>query len=262
MLDGLLWGQPSEIVADLMDALWKDASEEVRRELARMLPDLVEMAEEDSQNMFSSGRSSADMAAVDRITLAIRKADPDLPFLAAGGLSLWRRFGLRLLPYFVELLPYALSQANQPSQRMEAVKAYVGNRVDIEAWLEAIRELSMGDAKMLPALIVETSQAMLDRFRTDRIALARAIEYTVKCDVPFSLLKTLAHAYQRAALADGTEPTPEDERAQAILGRMFGTMTKKPRAKGRAKRKNKLPRKPEPQSSGGQLELPLDENDP
>jgi hypothetical protein len=267
MLDSLLWGQPSEIVADIMDALWKDASEEVRRELAHMLPDLVEMAEEDSQNMFSSGRSSADMAAVDRITLAISKADPDLPFLAAGGLSLWRRFGLRLLPYFVELLPYALSQANQPSQRMEAVKAYVGNRVDIEAWLEAIRELSMGDAKMLPALIVETSQAMLDRFRTDRIALARAIEYTVKFDmprfdVPFSLLKTLAHAYQRAALADGAEPTPEDERAQGILGLMFGTMTKKPRAKGRAKRRSKTPRKPEPQSSGSQLELPLDENDP
>jgi hypothetical protein len=72
----------------------------------------------------------------------------------------------------------------------------------------------------------------------------------------------LAHAYQRAALADGAEPTPEDERAQAILGLMFGTVTKKPRAKGRAKRGRKAPRKPEPQSSSSQLELPLDENDP
>ena len=264
MLDSLLWGQPSEIVADIMDALWKDASEGVRRELAHMLPDLVEMAEEDSVGSGAglAHGERADMAAVDRITVAIRKADPDLPFVAAGGLSLWRRFGLRLLPYFVELLPYALSQATQPSQRMEAVKAYIGNRVDIEAWLEAVRELAMGDAKMLPALIVETSHAMLDRFRTDRIALARAIEYTVKFDMPFSLLKTLAHAYQRAALADGAEPTPEDERAQVVLGRMFGTMTEKPRAKGRAKRGRKTPRKPELQSGGSQLELPLDKNDP
>jgi hypothetical protein len=265
MLDSLLWGQPSEIVADIMDALWKDASEGVRRELAHMLPDLVEMAEKDSSDILWGSRSLGDAAAIDRIGLAASKADPDLPFLAAGGLPLWRRFGLRLLPYFVELLLYALSQASQPSQRMEAVKAYVGNRVDIEAWLEAIRELSAGDAKVLPALIMETSQAMLDRFRTDRIALARALEYTVKFDMPFSLLKTLAHAYQRAALADGAEPTPEDERAQVVLGRMFGTMTrkpKKPRAKGRAKRRSKTPRRPELQSRSSQLELPLDENDP
>ena len=262
MLDSLLWGQPSEIVADMMDALWKDASEEVRRALARMLPDLMQMAEEDSNDMLWGSRSTADMAAIDRIALAASKSDPDLPFLAAGGLSLWRRFGLRLLPYFVELLPYALSQASQPGQRMEAVKAYVGNHVDIEAWLEVIRELCMGNAKMLPSLIAETSQAMLDRFRTDRIALARAIDYTVKFDAPFSLLRTLAHAYQRAALADGAKPTSEDGRAQGILGRMFGGKPKQSPAKGRARRGRKAPRTPKRRSGSSQLELPLDENDP
>src|SRR5450759_4421048 len=262
MLDSLLWGQPSEIVADIMDALWKDAGEGMRRALARMLPDLVEMAEEDSNDMLWGSRSTGDMAAIDRIALAASKADPDLPFLAAGGLSLWRRFGLRLLPYFVELLPYALSQASQPGQRTEAVKAYVGNRVDIEAWLEALRELSMSDAKMLPSLIAETCQAMIERFRTDRIALARAIEYTLKFDAPLSLLKTLAHAYQRAALADSADPTPEDEQAQRVLDRMFGGKPKKYPTKGRAKRGRKAPRKPTLQSGSDQLELPLDENDP
>jgi len=262
MLNSLLWGQPSEIVADIMDSLWKEASEDVRRELARILPDLMEMAEEDSQRVLCGSHSTSDMAVIDRIALEASKADPDLPFLAAGGLSLWRRFGLRLLPYFVELLPYALSQASQPGQRIEAVKAYVGNRVDIEAWLEVIRELSMGDSKILPPLMAETGQEMLERFRTDRIALARAIDCTVKFDAPSSLLKTLAHAYQRTMLADAAEPTPEDERAQAILARMFGGKPKKSTAKNRAKRARKPSRRPKLRSGSSQLDLPLDENDP
>jgi hypothetical protein len=262
MLDSLLWGQPSEIVADIMDGLWTEASEDVRRELARVLPDLMEMAEEDSQHMLLGSRSTADLAVIERIALAASKADPDLPFLAAGGLSVWRRFGLRLLPYFVELLPYALSQASQPGQRIEAVKAYVGKRTDIEAWLEVMGELSVGDSKMLPSLIAEAGQAMLERFRTDRIALARAIECTVRFDLPFSLLKTLAHAYQRTMLADGAEPTPEDERAQVVLARMFGGKPKKPPGKDRAKRGRKPLRKPKLRSGSGQLELPLGENDP
>jgi hypothetical protein len=260
--DSLLWGQPSAIVADIMDTLWKDASLEVRQELARMLPDLVEMAEEDSQNTILGARSSADLATIERIALAASKADPDLPFLAAGGLALWRRFSLRMLPYFVELLPYALSQTSQPYQRIEAVKAYVGDRVGIEPWLEVLRELSLGDAEMLTSLMVETSQAMLERFRTDRIALARAIDYTVDLDTPFSLFKTLAHAYQRAALADRAEPTPEDERAQRILDQMFGEEPKKLPTRGRAKRKRKASPKPNLQRGGRQLDLPLDEHEP
>ena len=175
-----------------MDALWKDASEELRRELARMLPDLMEMAEDASINLLEGSHSFADMATVARLASAATKADPDLPFLAAGGLTLWRRFGLRSLPYFVELLPYALFQASQPGQRMEAVKAYIGNRVDIEAWLEVLRELSMGDAEMILSLIAETSQAMLDRFRDDRIALARALDYAAKSDVPLWIVGTSA----------------------------------------------------------------------
>ena len=262
VLDSLLWGQPSEIVADIMDALWPDASEDLRRDLARMLYDLVEMAEEDSQRTLLGSHSFADMATVDRIALAASKADPDLPFLGAGGLSLWRRFGLRSLPYFAELLPYALAQTSQPSQRIEAVEAYVGNRVDIEAWLEVIRELSMGDATMLPSLIAETAHTMIERFRTDRVALARAINHTATLDVPFALVKNLAHAYQRAALADGTEPTPEDERAQVVLALMFGGKPKRSPAKGRAKRGRKVLRKPKPQDGSGQLELPLDGNEP
>jgi hypothetical protein len=261
MLDGLLWGQPGEIVADIMDVLWKDASEEVRDDLARMLPDMMEMAEEDSQRMMLGSQSFADMATVDRIALAASKADPNLPFLGAGGLSLWRRFGLRLLPYFAELLPYALSQTSQPSQRFEIVQAYVGNRADITAWLEVIGELSLGDSTMLPSLIAETCRAMIERFRTDRIALARAIDRIAKLDVPLGLLKNVAHAYQRAVLADGAEPTAEDQRAQAVLSLMFGDRPKRSPGKGRAKRRKKAPRKTNPRSGPGQLELPLDEND-
>jgi hypothetical protein len=262
MLDSLLWGQPSEIVADLIDALWKDASLDLRRELAHMLPDLMEMAEEDSQRTLLGSHSFGDMATIDRIGLAASKADPDLPFLAAGGLTLWRRFGLRLLPHFVELLPYALSQASQPSQRIEVVRAYVGNRVDIDAWLEVIRELCYSDSAILPSLIAETSRAMIERFRTDRIALARAIDRTVKIDVPFTLVKDLAHAYQRATFADGAEPTPEDERAQTVLALMFGGKPKKSPAKRRAKRGTGTSRKPKQRSDSGQLVLPLDENEP
>ena len=261
MLDSLLWCQPSDIVAEVVDTLWKDASEEFRRELSRMLPDLMEMAEEASLSVLSGSHSLADLATLDRIVSVADTADPDLPFLAAGGLTLWRRFGLRSLPYFVELLPYALFQASQPSQRMDAVKAYVGNRKDIEAWIEAIRELSEGDSPVLPPLVAETSRMMLDRFRDDRIALARAINYTAKLGAPIALVKIIAHAYQRAALTeDGPEPTPEDERAQTVLALMFGSMAKESPAKHRTKRARKASRRPT--NPSGQLELPLDEKDP
>ena len=120
----------------------------------------------------------------------------------------------------------------------------------------------MGDATMLPSLIVETVHAMIERFRTDRVALARAINHTAALDVPFTLLKKLAHAYQRAALADGAEPTPEDERAQVVLALMFGGKPKRSPAKGRAKRRRKMSRNPKLQDGSGQLDLPLDGNEP
>jgi hypothetical protein len=261
MLSSLRWGQPGEIVADIMDVLWKDASEEVRGDLARMLPDFIEMAEQQSEYQLQDSLSLADMATVERIALAASKADPDLPFLAAGGLSVWRRFGLRSLPYCAELLPYALSQASEPSHRFEIVQAYVGSRVDIDAWLEVIAELSLGEAAMLPSLMVETCHAMIERFRTDRIALAHAIGRIVKLDLPFSLLKDVAHAYQRAVLADSAEPTSEDEEAQTLLRLMLGDRPKKSPGKSRTKRTKKAPRKTDPRSGTGQLELPLDEND-
>ena len=262
MLDSLVWGQPSEIVADIMDALWKDASEGLRRELARMLPDLMETAEGDSQRVLLGSHSYADMATIERIASAASKSDPDLPFLVAGGLSLWRRFGLRSLPYFAELLPYALAQTSQPSQRIEVVKSYVGSRVDIEAWLEVIRELSMGESTMLPSLIAETVHAMIERFRSDRIALARAINFAAALDIPLAVFKNLAHAYQRAALADGAESTREDERARFFLTLMFGGKPPNSPAKRRAKRGRKASRKPKLQDGSGQLELPLDGNEP
>jgi hypothetical protein len=260
MLDSLLWGQPSEVVADIVDALWKDGSEAVRKDLARMLPDFIELAEEDSQRMLLGSQSLPDLATIERIATAASKADPDLPFLGAGGLTLWRRFGLRLLPYFVELLPYALSQASQSSQHIEVVKAYVGNRTDIEAWLEVVGELSESDSTMQALLMKDTCKLMIERFRTDRIALARAIGRTVDFDLPFGVLKDLAHAYQRAALADGAEPSPEEDRARAVLAVMFGDRPRKSPRKGRTKRKPL--RKPAPPSGTSQLDLPFDENGP
>jgi hypothetical protein len=208
----------------------------------------------------AGSRSFSDLAALDRIVSDADKSDPDLPFIAAGGLSLWRRFGPRALPYCVELLPFALSQANQAKQCIEVVMAYVGSRAGIDAWLEVLRELCMGDAKMLPSLMAETCRLMLDRFRDDRIALARALKQAMEFHAPFSVVKTLAHAYQRALLAeDGTEITPEDERAQEILGLVFGHGSKKSPRKIRPARARKTSQKK--QGESGQLALPLGEND-
>jgi hypothetical protein len=260
LLDSLVWGQPTEIVADIVDALWTGASENVRRDLSYVLPDLVDLSEKTSLTALAGSRTFSDLAALDRIASEANKADPDLPFIAAGGLSLWRRFGPRALPYCVELLPFALSQASQPRQRIEVVTAYVGSRTDIEAWLEVLRELSMGDAEMLPSLIAETCRLMLDRFRDDRIALARALNQAMGSHASFTVIKTLAHAYQRAVLAeDGTEITSEDRRAQEILGLVFGHGNKKSPRKSRPSRARKTSRKP--QGERGQLALPLDEND-
>jgi hypothetical protein len=264
LFDSLLWGQPGEIVVDVMDALWKHASEELRRALSRLLPDLMEMAEDASMSVLANSRVFSDMDTLDRIVVAANKADPALPFLAAGGLTLWRRFGLRSLPYFVQLLPYALSQASQPSHRIEVVKAYVGSRGDIEAWLEVIRELSLGESDMLPSLIEETTRTMLDRFRDNRIALARALDYTMRIHAPLGFAEVLGHAYQRAALAqdneDGTENMREDERARAILALLFRGEIEKPPAKRRTKRRRTAPR--DAHGPGSQLALPLRENDP
>ncbi len=258
LLDSLAWGQPSEIVADVIDAVWKTASDNVRRDLARILPDLIDLSEKTSLTALVGSRTFADLATLDRIVSDADKADPDLPFMAAGGLSLWRRFGLRALPYCAELLPFALSQASQPRQRIEAVTAYVGNRTDIEAWLEVLRELSMGESEMLPSLIGETCRLMIDRFRNDRIALARAVNQTMGLSAPFAVVKVVAHAYQRAALAeDGAELTPEDERARELLGFMLGHENKKSPRKIRPARARKTSRK----KQGGQIALPLDEDD-
>jgi hypothetical protein len=267
LLDDLLWAQPSEIVADLIDALWNDASEDLRRRLSELIPDLIENAEEAGMHALEGSHSLRDLATYDRIAELAEKADLNLPFLAVGGLTLWRRFGLRSLPYCVGLLPYALSQA-KPDQRLEVVKAYVGNRVDIDAWLEAIRELSDRAPESVASLVEEAVRTMLDRFRSDRSALAHALEHAERFDASPGLLKRLAHAYQRATLAqenDGAELGPEDRRAREILAFLLrGKMktTKKPpapRTKRPTTRRNKAPR---PDGPDGQLLLPLGEEKP
>jgi hypothetical protein len=258
LLDDLLWGQSSEVVADLIDALWNDASEQLRRDLSALVPDLIENAEEAGMHALERSHSLRDLATYDRIAERALAADPSLPFLAVGGLTLWRRFGLRSLPYCVRLLPYALSQAN-PGQRMEVVQAHVGNRVDIEAWMEAIRELSAVDPEATSSLVEQTARTMLDRFRDDRTALARALAYAERFHAPLALIKRLGHAYQRAALAqegDGAESTPEDRRAREILALLFGGTTKRRPARPPTKTRNKTrgrPRGPD------QLALPLGE---
>jgi hypothetical protein len=261
LLDELLWGQPSEIVADLIDAVWDHASERLRRELSELLPDLIQNAEEAGMHALDSSHSLRDMAAFDRIAEACETADPTLPFMALGGLVLWRRLGLRSLPYCVRLLPFALSQT-APGQRMEAVQAQVGKGADIEAWLEAIRELSACDPDAISPLVEQTVRAMLDRFRDDRTAFARALAYAERFGAPLGLLKRLGHAYQRAALAqdaDSVEATPDDRRATEILRSLFGG--------GLKKRPTKRPTKPKGRTRGaacdaaGQLALPLGEDE-
>jgi hypothetical protein len=268
LLDDLLWGQPSEIVAELIDVSWSGASESLRRDLSALLPDLIENAEEAGMHALEASHSLHDLAAFDRIAQLANAADPNLPFLAVGGLALWRRFGARALPYCVGLLPYALSQA-KPGQRMEVVQSFIGGR-DIDVWLEAVRELSAGEPEVTESLVAQTVRAMLDRFRDDRRALARGLGYAEKFHAPIDLLRGLGHAYERAALAqeiDGAEVTPEDRRARAILDLVFGGRLKKRAAKPPTKRKRKKKSNDENKTgkrSGpdGQLGLPFGENEP
>ena len=262
LLDDLVWGQPCELVVDLIDAVWNDASEGTRRVLAATIPTLITMAEDASMDRLAGSRSLGQLAAIERIASAAAAADPDLPFLGAGGLVLWRRLGPRALPYHVGLLPFALSQARHADQRIASVKAYIGDRTDIEAWLEAMRELARGDSEILPPLIDETSRLMIERFWDDRIALARGLAYAARFGAPWRHLRTLAHAYQRAAFAaDDAEPAPEDRRALRILANMFGGQYQAPRKRqaGSGKRAKRR-RKPEPQRE--QLALPLGETEP
>jgi hypothetical protein len=256
LLDFLLWGQPGEIVADLIDALWNHASEGLRRCLADLIPDLIENAEEAGMHALAGSHSLGNRAAFDRIVDLAEAADETLPFMALGGLALWRRFGQRSLPYCVRLLPYALSQTD-PGQRMEVVRAYVGDGGGIEVWLAAIREISVGDPKVASPLVDQALRAMTERFRDDRTSLARGLAYAFDSGAPLGLLKRLGHAYQRAMISqeiEGDKGGPEDRRAAEILADLFGRQAKRRTAKRPAKPKRKLGRPPGPD---GQLALPL-----
>ena len=262
LLDDLIWGQPCELVAELIDAVWNDASEDTRRVLAATVPTLITMAEDASVDRLAGSRSLGQLAALDRIASAAAAADPDLPFLGAGGLVLWRRLGPRALPYHVGLLPFALSQARHAEQRIAAVKAYIEERTDIEAWLEAMRELARGDSEILPPLIDETSRLMIERFWDDRIALARGLAYAARFGAPWRHVRTLAHAYQRAVFAtDDAEPTPEDRLALRLLANMFGGQYQAPR-KRQAGSGKKAKRRRKPRQEKEQLCLPLGESEP
>jgi hypothetical protein len=149
------------------------------------------------------------------------------------------------------------------------VHAYLDKRVDSEAWLDAIRELSAAAPGSMTPLVEQTLQTMLERFREDPTELARALVCAERTDAPPGLLKRLAHAYQRAVLAqegDGAEATPEDVRAREILGFLFGgrgTKRPKPRAKPRSKRPSDKGKKGGASAgASGQLSLPLAEDEP
>jgi len=262
LLDDLAFGQPVDLATDLIEAVWTDASEETRRSLAATIPALITIAEETTLERLASSRSSGQQAIIDRIAAIADAADPDLPFLGAGGLLLWRRLGPRALPYHAQLLPFALSQVRTPAQQREVVKDYLGGKADILAYLEAMRELGMCESESLVPLIDETCRLMVERFGEDRVALARGLAYAARFGAPWRHQRTLAHAYQRAVLAaDDAEPTPDDRIAVRIMTTILGEQLASPRKK-QADRGKKTTQRRKTREAKGQLKLPLDEKEP
>jgi len=261
-LDDLVWGQPVDLVADLIDAVWTVASEDTRRSLASIIPALITTAEDLSLDRMASSRSLGHMAIFDRIAAAADTADPDLPFFGAGGLVMWNRLGLRALPYHEWLLPFALSQAHNVGQHVEVVKTYVAGKADIHAYLEVMRELGQGDSRILPPLVDETCRLMIERFRNDRVALARGLIDAATLGAPWLYQKKLAHAYQRAVLVgDDAAVTPDDRRAVKIMASILGEQDRSPR-KSQTGKGRKANQRRKPKQSKEQLPLPLDEEEP
>ncbi len=136
LVDALVWCLPHTLIVDLIDVAWKDAADEVRRDLALPLDQLILDAEDASLERLMANPYSADRGYLERAAMAAQVADPGLPYIAADGLKVWRRLGPRALPFNVRLLPFAIFDSKEPARHFDLARACVGQRTDIGAWLE------------------------------------------------------------------------------------------------------------------------------
>ena len=258
--DALAWGLPYLITVDLIEAVWNHANDEVRRDLAERLDDLILDAEDASIERVMSNPRSVDFTYVERMAAAAEAADPGLPFIGADGLKVWRRLGAKALPFNVRLLPFALFEAKDPSRHFDAAKAYVGNRPEIDAWLEVIDELQECDTTALVPLLTQIERHVLGRYQDDRPALARALIWGYRTRARLDFVRDLAHAYARASLTNGLEVIADEKLAARIAAIVLRLGTKargtKPSASKPKKRKPRQPRSNE-QRELFQLDLPL-----
>jgi len=268
LVRALAWGLPYTITVDLIDAAWKDATDEVRRELAEPLDDLILDAEDATLERLMANPYSADRAHVERAVAAAQAADPGLPFFAADGLKVWRRLGPRALPFNVRLLPFAIFDSNDPRRHFDLASACVGQRTDIDAWLEIVDELRECDTAAVLPLLGEIERHILQRFASDRPALVRALLWGNRTEAPVRFMRELARAYELVALfprnaraaGDRTELGADDKLAAKIVALVL-------RLGAKTRSKPPTPRKPRQKKSRArqsaeQLDLPIEPRKP
>lgn len=268
LVDALVWGLPYTITVDLIDAAWKDATDEVRRDLVEPLDDLILDAEDASLERVMANPYSIDHAHVERAVAAAQAADPGLPFFAADGLKVWRRLGPRALPFNVRLLPFAIFDGKDPRRHFDLACTCVGQRTEIAAWLEIVDELRECDTAAVLPLLHELELHILQRYGSDRPALVRALIWGNRTEAPLRFMRDLACAYQRVALRPGDaraagdkpELSADDKLAAKIAAFVlrFGAKT---RSKPRPARKPKQKR-PRAHQPAEQLVLPIDPRKP
>jgi len=268
LVDALVWGLPYTITVDLIDAAWKDATDEVRRDLVEALDDLILDAEDASIERAMANPYSADRAHVERAVAAAQAADPGLPFFAADGLKVWRRLGPRALPFNVRLLPFAIFDSKDPRRHFDLACACVGQRTDIAAWLEIVDELRECDTAAVLPLLHEIELHILQRYGSDRPALARALLWGDRTEAPLRFMRDLACAYEGVVLRPGDARAagdkPElsaDDKLAAKIAAFVLRFGAKRRSKPRPARKPKQKR-PRARQPAEQLVLPIDPRKP
>lgn len=268
LVDTLVWGLPYAIAVDLIDAAWKDASDEVRRALVGPLDDLILDAEDACLERVMANPYSLDYAYVERTAAAAQAADPGLPFFAADGLKVWRRLGPRALPFNVRLLPFAIFDSKDPRRHFDLACACVGQRTDIAAWLEIVDELRECDTAAVLPLLHEIEIHILQRYGSDRPALVRALIWGNRREAPLRFMGDLARAYERIALRPGDAGAagdkPElsaDDKLAAKIAAFVLRLGAKTRSKPRPARKPRQKR-PRAHQPAEQLLLPIDPRKP
>ncbi|MGD0837562.1 MAG: DUF6109 family natural product biosynthesis protein, partial [Polyangia bacterium] len=268
LVDALARGLPHTITVDLVDAVWNEASDEVRRDLVEPLDDLILDAEDASIERVMANPHSMDYAHVERAVAAAQAADPGLPFFAADGLKVWRRLGQRALPFNARLLPFAIFDSKDPSRHFDLACAYVGQRTDIAAWLEVVDEVRECNTPAVLPLAQKIERHILQHYASDRPALVRALLWGNRTAAPHAFMRALACAYQRVALRPGDSPTAEDgpeASADAKLAAKIAAsvlrLGAKTRSRPRPARKSRQ-KKPPAHQPAEQLALPLEPRKP